>query len=72
VVALTLVGAAAGLAIALPAIKNPDLYFVVGRLYVWGHTAFLLVCGAGAGVLVAGLVLAAWDRWRRPLTPLPE
>ena len=40
-------------------------FFDAGRLYVWGYVAFLAACGAGAGVLLAGIILAAWDQRAR-------
>jgi hypothetical protein len=56
------VGATLGGARALPAIRRPDVYFEVGRFYVWGYAVFLAVCGAGAGMLAAGALLAWRDR----------
>jgi len=43
-------------------IRNPDLYFDAGPLYVWGHVAFVAACGSGVGILVAGVLLAIKDR----------
>jgi hypothetical protein len=70
VVALALLGAAGCLRRARPAIQHPNDYFQAGALYVWGEVAFFAACGAGAGVLVAGMSLAMWDRRkvRRDLT----
>jgi len=64
VAALALAGAALGLHRALPAIHNPDAYVDAGGLYVWGLVSFFVACGMGAGILVAGTMLAIWDRRR--------
>jgi hypothetical protein len=65
IAALALVGSAVALFHARPVIRNPDAYFDAGPLYVWGHIAFVAVCGAGTGALLAGTLLAAWDRRAR-------
>ena len=68
IVTLGALGAALGVLHGMPAIRDPDSYFEAGRFYVWGHVAFFAACGAGAGVLLAGLGLAAVDR-RAALRP---
>lgn len=65
VVALALAGAAFGAHHAAPAIAHPDWYFEAGRVYVWGYVLFLVVAAATGGVLVAGTILALFDRARR-------
>lgn len=64
--AVLLVWAALGVALgvrqSLPALRHPDWYFVAGRLYVWGHTAFFVGCGLVGGVIVGAVPLAIWDR----------
>ncbi len=62
IVTLGGVGAALGVLHGLPALRDPDSYFDAGRFYVWGHVAFFGACGAGAGVLLAGIGLAVVDR----------
>ncbi len=62
---LAAIGGMLALRHARPVIRNPDAYFDAGPLYVWGYIAFVAVCGAGFGVLLAGAVLAAWDRRAR-------
>ena len=65
VVVLAVIGGALALRHARPVIRNPDAYFDAGPLYVWGYIAFVAVCGAGFGLLLAGAILAAWDRRAR-------
>jgi hypothetical protein len=64
---LALAGGVLGVVRALPAIRHPDDYFDAGRVYVWGYVAFLAACGAGAGTLLGGVILAATDRRARVL-----
>ena len=65
VAGLALMGGVVGVFRARQALRNPDAFFDAGRLYVWGYVAFLAACGAGAGVLLAGIILAAWDQRAR-------
>lgn len=62
---LALVGGALGVKLAWPALRHPDYYFDAGRLYVLGYAAFLVASGLAAGLLVAGVSLAAWDKRSR-------
>lgn len=66
VVAAALAGGAFGLHRARPAIGHPDWYFEAGRVYVWGYTLFLVVAAASAGILLAAVALALFDRTRQP------
>ena len=65
-VAFMLLGVALGVRHSLPALRHPEWYFVAGRLYVWGHTAFFVACGLVAGAIAGAVPLALWDRRARP------
>lgn len=68
-VAFAAMGAALGVRQSLPALRHPEQYFVAGRLYVWGHTAFFVACGFVGGAIVGAVALAIWDRRRATVEP---